>query len=373
MIKLLVTIGTRPEAIKMAPLLKRLKESPAFETLVCNTGQHRELLTPVLNFFNLNVDYNLETMAPGQSLHQLTASVISRIEPVLASCKPDMVLVHGDTTTSFATALAAFYSGMKVGHVEAGLRTYQKLAPFPEEINRHLTSVISDMHFAPTVTAAKNLQKEGVTSQVHITGNTVIDALMDGLKLVNETAPEILHLKKLINPDQKLILFTGHRRENFGAGFEEIFDALGSLLETRKNIQVIYPVHPNPLIKSVAEKYSKGSDSIHLIEPLSYGAFIWLMKQAWVIMTDSGGIQEEAPSLGKPVLVLREVTERPEAVEEGSVILVGTNKQKILHTAYRLLDDTAFYQQMSLKKNPYGDGNAAERIIDHIKQYFLVN
>ena len=366
--RLLVVIGTRPEAIKMAPLINRLGITNGIDCKVCNTGQHKDLLNPVLDFFKTRVDYSLDVMIPNQSLHQLTAAIISNIQFVFDDCLPDYVLVHGDTTTSFAVSLAAFYSRIKVAHVEAGLRTFNKLAPFPEEMNRSLTARLADVHFAPTPLAAQNLAKEGITQQVVVTGNTVIDALYDAIRLINEGDDEIVRLKQTIDFSKKIILFTGHRRENFGAGFEQIFEALKELTENRDDVQIVYPVHPNPNVKLLAEKYFANSEKIKLIAPLSYGPFTWLMQQSHMIMTDSGGIQEEAPSLGKPVLVLREVTERPEAVEAGTVLIVGTDKEKIKALTLRLLDDTNFYLGFSRKINPYGDGRASERIIIYLKE-----
>ena len=301
-------------------------------------------------------------MVPNQGLHGLTAAIIVHIKSIFEQFQPDYVLVHGDTTTSFAVSLAAFYSGIKVAHVEAGLRTFNKQAPFPEEINRSLTARLADVHFAPTPLAAQNLAKEGITQQVIVTGNTVIDALYDAIQLMDVENDEIVKLKQTIDFSKKLILFTGHRRENFGAGFEQIFEALMEITENRDDVQIVYPVHPNPNVKLLAEKYFADSEKIKLIPPLSYGSFTWLMQQSYLIMTDSGGIQEEAPSLGKPVLVLREVTERPEAVEAGTVLIVGTDKEKIKSYTLQLLDDTNFYQEFSRKINPYGDGKASERI-----------
>jgi len=366
--KVLVVIGTRPEAIKMAPLIKKLGKVDGIVCKVCNTGQHKDLLNPILDFFKTGVDYSLDVMLPKQSLHQLTANIITSIQFVFDEYLPDYVLVHGDTTTSFAVSLAAFYSGIKVAHVEAGLRTFNKQAPFPEEINRSLTARLADVHFAPTPLAAQNLAKEGITQQVIVTGNTVIDALYDAIQLMDVENDEVVQLKQTIDFSKKLILFTGHRRENFGAGFEQIFAALKELTENRDDVQIVYPVHPNPNVKLLAEKYFAHSEKIKLIAPLSYGPFTWLMQQSYLIMTDSGGIQEEAPSLGKPVLVLREVTERPEAVEAGTVLIVGTDKEKIKSYTLQLLDDTNFYQEFSRKINPYGDGKASERIIIYFKE-----
>ncbi len=372
-IRILIVIGTRPEAIKMAPLISRIRKEPFFHISVCNTGQHTDLIDGVLDFFSITTDYQLSTMADNQGLYQLTASVIKEMQAVLEDARPDMVLVHGDTTTSFAASLAAFYYGSMVGHVEAGLRTYHKISPFPEEINRHLTGVIADVHFAPTNFAASNLNREGITENVFITGNTVVDALFDAIERVDESSGEIEGLKHIIGDDEKkIILFTGHRRENFGQGFEEIFSALHTITEENKNLLIVYPVHPNPMVKEAAERYFGKEDSqIRLIAPVTYGAFTWLMKRAYLIMTDSGGIQEEAPSLGKPVVVLRDTTERPEAVAAGTVIITGTNREKIISTTQKLLNDPAAYRQMASINNPYGDGKAAERIITHLKQFFL--
>lgn len=366
--KILLVIGTRPEAIKMAPVIRRLSKVASIECRVCNTGQHQDLLDPVLNFFNIQVHYSLGVMKPNQTLHQLTASIITQLQPVLDEYQPEYVLVHGDTTTSFAAALAAFYSGVKIAHVEAGLRTFNKKAPFPEEINRSLTARLADVHFAPTRLAAENLLQEGIENNLLVTGNTVIDALYEALELIDEHDNTITALKAQIDFSKKIILFTGHRRENFGQGFEQIFAALKEITEQRTDIQIVYPVHPNPNVKLLAEKYFAGSTAIQLIAPLSYGPFTWLMQQSYMIMTDSGGIQEEAPSLGKPVLVLREVTERPEAVKAGTVLLVGTDKEKIKSFTLQLLDDTDFYQEFSKKINPYGDGKASERIVDYLVQ-----
>ncbi len=363
--KLLLVIGTRPEAIKMAPLIRRLQTEKNISFEICNTGQHKDLLDPVLEFFGINVNHNLNIMLPNQSLHQITASIITNIKPIIETYMPDYVLVHGDTTTSFASALAAFYSGTKIAHIEAGLRTFDKYAPFPEEINRSLTARLADVHFAPTNSSESNLLKENVTSNIIVTGNTVIDALLDAVDLVNEASPEIVLLKsKLININKKIILFTGHRRENFGDGFESIFSALTKLTSQRNDIVVVYPVHPNPNVKLLAEKHFKHNPNVLLIDPLSYGPFVWLLQKTYIILTDSGGIQEEAPSLGKPVLVLREVTERPEAVDAGTVILVGTDTEKMISITNNLLDDKNLYTRMSELNNPYGDGKASDRIIN---------
>lgn len=365
--KLLLVIGTRPEAIKMAPIIKRLNEQNVLEFKVCSTGQHMELLSSILNFFDIQIDYNLNIMKHNQGLSAITASIIINFNDVIDDYKPDYVLVHGDTSTSFVSALSAFYCGVKIAHVEAGLRTFIKNSPFPEEMNRTLTARLSDIHFAPTKSSERNLKSEGIFKNIHVTGNTVIDALFDAIDLIDENHPEILNIQNKIDLNKRIVLFTGHRRENFGDGFDSIFNALSTLTQQRDDIIVIYPVHPNPKVKVIAEKFFKNNSKIFLINPLSYGPFIWLLRKAHIVLTDSGGIQEEAPSLGKPVLVLRDVTERPEAVQAGTVILVGTDGSKLIQLTNRLLDDKNFYTKMSELINPYGDGKASERIIN----YFL--
>ena len=346
----------------MAPLLLKFKESSEFKVALCNTGQHKDLLDPILTFFKIKADYNLDVMKPNQSLHQLTASILLSTKIVYDDFKPDYVLVHGDTTTSFAASLSAFYNNIKVAHIEAGLRTFNKRAPFPEEINRSINGRLADIHFAPTESSKNNLIKEDIdASTVIVTGNTVIDALLASLNLV--PLDRIKDLQNLIE-NKKVILFTGHRRENFNGGFEEVFRCLADLTECRDDTLIIYPVHPNPNVKLLAQQYFKNSKKIILIDPLDYGEFVWLMEKSYLIITDSGGIQEEAPSLGKPVLVIREVTERPEAVVSGTVILVGTDYEKIMVNTNKLLDDQAFYSKMASIINPYGDGKASERIIN---------
>jgi len=372
--KLLLVIGTRPEAIKMAPLIRRLKHQDKIDFKVCCTGQHKDLLDPIVEFFNLDLDYNLNIMSVNQGLNGLTSSIITCIKPVYDEYRPDFVLVHGDTTTSFASALAAFYSGIKVAHVEAGLRTFNKNSPFPEEMNRTLTARLADIHFSPTNSSMQNLLNEGISENVIVTGNTVIDALYDAIELIDENDQEVLNLKNKIDfENKKIILFTGHRRENFGDGFESIFSGLAKILKNRSDIIIVYPVHPNPNVKLVAEKYFKNNPNILLIKPLSYGPFIWLLKKSHLILTDSGGIQEEAPSLGKPVLVLRELTERPEAVTAGTVILIGTDEAKLIETTTKLLEDETFYKKMSELINPYGDGKASERIINYFLETLKIN
>jgi UDP-N-acetylglucosamine 2-epimerase (non-hydrolysing) len=369
MIKNLIIFGTRPEAIKMAPLVKEfIKNNAVFETKVCVTAQHREMLDQVLDFFEIIPDYDLNLMKPNQNLYTLTTDIILGLKPVLEEYKPDYVYVHGDTTTSMAASIAAFYAGTKVCHVEAGLRTHDKLSPFPEEVNRQVTGRIADYHFAPTIQSKNNLLQEKVSdNSIIITGNTVIDALLESSVKVRDIENiEIEQLKAIVDNTKKLILVTGHRRENHGQGFIDICGALKEIALTNKDVQIIYPVHLNPNVKEPVYKILGAIDSIHLIDPLAYPAFVWLMNQSHLIITDSGGVQEEAPSLGKPVLVMRDTTERPEAVDAGTVILVGTDKEKIVNHCNDLLRNTHRYQQMSALHNPYGDGRACQRIVKHI-------
>lgn len=366
--KLLLTFGTRPEAIKMAPLAIALQKfSDEFETRICLTAQHREMLDQVMDFFDIKPDYDLDLMRPGQNLYSLTASIIEEMKPVLEGFEPDYVFVHGDTTTSMAAALAAFYAGCKVAHVEAGLRTFNKWTPFPEEMNRSLTGRLADVHFTPTITSQNNLLMENIEEeQIVITGNTVIDALNIGLDLIEQKEPEsVRDLKKRLPLNKPMILVTGHRRENHGQGFLNICEALKEIA-LNEDVEIIYPVHLNPKVQIPVYDLLSDIENIHLIEPQPYEAFIWLMNKAKIIITDSGGVQEEAPSLGKPVLVMRDTTERPEAVHAGTVILVGTNKDKIIEETRELLHDKVKYVDMASVHNPYGDGNACERIIEFL-------
>lgn len=353
----------------MAPLVKEFKKNRNFETRVCVTAQHREMLDQVLDFFEIIPDYDLDLMKPNQTLYTLTADIITELRPVLEDFKPDYVYVHGDTTTSTATALAAFYSGAKVCHVEAGLRTHNKWSPFPEEMNRQLTGRIADFHFAPTQQSYNNLINEGtVAENIIVTGNTVIDALFESANKVDVIDdPEIEKLKSLVDTSKKLILVTGHRRENHGQGFINICEALKEIALSHADVQIIYPVHLNPNVQKPVYEILGNISNIHLIDPLAYPAFVWLMNKSYLIITDSGGVQEEAPSLGKPVLVMRDTTERPEAVEVGTVILVGTNTRKIIAEAHSLLTDTNRYISMSSLHNPYGDGKACARIVEFIE------
>lgn len=370
MIKNLIVFGTRPEAIKMAPLVKEFKKNNVdFETRVCVTAQHREMLDQVLDFFEIVPDYDLDLMKPNQNLYTLTANIIVELKSVLEDFNPDYVYVHGDTTTTMAASIASFYSGAKVCHVEAGLRTHDKRSPFPEEINRQVTGRIADYHFAPTEKSKNNLLKEGVPEEsILVTGNTVIDALLESSSIVSSIDNnEIKYLNEIVDVNKKLILVTGHRRENHGQGFINICEALKEIASKNSDVQIIYPVHLNPNVTKPVYDILSGVNNIMLIEPLAYPAFVWLMNQAYIIITDSGGVQEEAPSLGKPVLVMRDTTERPEAVEAGTVILVGTDTDKIVSECFNLLDNTHIYQKMSELHNPYGDGKACERIVKFVK------
>jgi UDP-N-acetylglucosamine 2-epimerase (non-hydrolysing) len=367
--KNLIVFGTRPEAIKMAPLVKKFQENSDFETKVCVTAQHREMLDQVMDFFDIKPDYDLNLMKKGQNLYDLTADIIVGLKSVLEEYQPDYVYVHGDTTTSMAAGLAAFYFGAKVCHVEAGLRTYNKRSPFPEELNRQLTGRISDYHFAPTITSKANLLSENIDEKsVIITGNTVIDALFISTKKVESFENEEIKLvQKIIDPSKKIILVTGHRRENHGEGFERICIALKTIIEQNPDVQIIYPVHLNPNVSNTVYAILDGVQGVELISPLSYPAFVWLMNKSYLIITDSGGVQEEAPSIGKPVLVMRDTTERPEAVEAGTVVLVGTDVNAILSHCEKLLYDKEHYNFMCSLSNPYGDGMASERIVDFMK------
>lgn len=372
MIKNLIIFGTRPEAIKMAPLVKEFqKHDELFDTKVCITAQHREMLDQVLTFFEITPDFDLDLMKPNQNLYVLTADILINLKPVLESFKPDYVFVHGDTTTTMATSLATFYAGAKICHVEAGLRTFNMQSPFPEEMNRSVTGVVSNLHFAPTKTSKNNLIAENKSEEdIIITGNTVIDALSYSVEKVNTPTfqdQEIEQLKIVLNDDKKLILVTGHRRENHGDGFIRICEALKEIALEHSDCQIIYPVHLNPNVQKPVYDLLSDINNIDLISPLSYPAFVWLMEKSYLIITDSGGVQEEAPSLGKPVLVMRDTTERPEAVNAGTVLLVGTDKQKIIDEAHRLLEDNNAYLAMSTLLNPYGDGKACSKIVEHIR------
>lgn len=363
--KVLVVFGTRPEAIKMAPLIHLLREQK-ISIEICLTAQHRAMLDSVMHFFDIKATYDLDLMLPNQTLNQLTSRIFASLDSVLETSKPDIVLVHGDTTTSVVAAWAAFHRGIKVGHVEAGLRTYNKHAPFPEELNRQVTSKIADFHFAPTLLARQHLLNEGVSKEtITLTGNTVIDALLLGIQKLDKgyVSADLAMVKPLVDKGKKMILVTGHRRENFGQGFESLCAALKTIAQ-RNDVQIIYPVHLNPNVQGPVQQFLGTEPNIKLIPPVDYPAFIYLMSQSYLILTDSGGVQEEAPSLGKPVLVFREVTERPEAVEAGTSKIVGMSYSKIVNEVNALLDNTVVYEQMKQAKNPYGDGHAAQRIVD---------
>lgn len=360
--KVMTVFGTRPEAIKMAPVVQSLLAHPEIETKVCLTAQHREMLDQVVDLFKLPVDYDLDIMRSGQSLYDITSRVLRGLEEVLEKEKPDYVLVHGDTTTTFTASLAAFYRQIKVGHVEAGLRTGDLAAPFPEEANRQLTGVLASLHFAPTETARENLLRENKKDEnIFVVGNTVIDALLSTVKKDYTFEDEEI---QAIEEHKRVILVTTHRRENLGAPMHYVYRALRRLVETVPDTEVVFPVHRNPLVREAVEEELDGAAGIHLVEPMEYEPFTNLMARSALVLTDSGGIQEEAPSLGKPVLVLRDTTERPEAVEAGTVKLVGTGEEKIYQTAYRLLTDEAAYHAMAEAVNPYGDGRSAGRIVE---------
>lgn len=369
-IKVLLVFGTRPEAIKMAPLYTQLiSNKKIFDTKVCVTAQHREMLDQVLKIFNVKVDFDFNIMKKKQTLATITSSIIKKLDAVIKEINPDYVFVHGDTTTTLASSLACFYNKIKLCHVEAGLRTYNKFSPFPEEINRKLTSSLADYHFAPTENSKVNLINEDIPqNKILVTGNTVIDSLlMVKEKLKEYDSKVVKSLKKLIN-NHKIVLVTGHRRENFGEGFINICSAIKIIAQTQPNIKIIYPVHLNPNVQDPVSKHLSSIENIILTDPLEYIDFIWLMNRSSIILTDSGGIQEEAPSLGKPVLVLRNTTERPEAVEKGTVKLVGTDVDKIVNTTIKLLNDEKLYRKMSGLHNPYGDGKSCKRIVDFIKR-----
>ena len=368
--RILIIFGTRPEAIKMAPVVKALQADAAFEVKVCVSAQHREMLDQVLTLFAITPDYDLDVMKPGQTLFEVTSAILLGMRAVLAEAKPELVLVHGDTTTAFAAALAASYEKIPVGHVEAGLRTHDRAAPFPEETNRVLVGALASIHFAPTETARQNLLREGIAPErIHVTGNTVIDALLATVKTLE--ADTVLDAQfAVFDRSKRMLLVTGHRRENFGKGFEQMCEAF-TTLTARGDVEIVYPVHLNPNVQEPVLRLLGGNKHIHLIAPQEYRAFVYLMHRAHLIITDSGGIQEEAPSLGKPVLVMRDVTERPEAVDAGTVKMVGTDANAIAAAANLLLDDAAAYSAMSRAHNPYGDGTTAARIAQILVRQLL--
>lgn len=368
-IKIFTIFGTRPEAIKMAPLVKELEKREGIVSKVCVTAQHREMLDQVLNYFDIKTDYDLNIMKSKQTLTGITTKVLEGLEEVFEEEKPDMILVHGDTTTTFGGALAAFYKQIKVGHVEAGLRTFDKYFPFPEEMNRKLTGALADIHFAPTVGSKNNLLREGVKEEdIYVTGNTVIDAMEHTVK--EEYVFETEELNHIDFNKKKVIMITAHRRENWGEGIENICTALKTIVEENKDVELVYLVHLNPVVKDVVYKHLNDKERVHLLIPQDTKETHNLMNKCFMVMTDSGGLQEEAPHLGKPVLVLRDVTERPEAVEAGTVKLVGTDVETIIKEANDLIRNKEAYEKMSKSVNPYGDGKASERIVDAIEKYF---
>ena len=368
--KTLCIFGTRPEAIKMAPVALALTKDDRFDAKTCVTGQHREMLDQVLSLFEITPDFDLNIMRPGQDLTDITTRILQELKPILTEFKPDVILVHGDTATTFAASLAAYYQQIPVVHVEAGLRTGDIYSPWPEEGNRKLTAALTNLHLAPTENSAKNLLKENISpDNIVVTGNTVIDALLEVVDKLNNYQSLQEKLQKrfsFLDENKKLILITGHRRESFGKGFENICEALVEIAKQHEDIQIVYPLHLNPNVREPANRLLNKTKNIHLIEPLDYLPFVYLMNQAYIILTDSGGIQEEAPSLGKPVLVMRNTTERPEAVDAGTVKLVGTNKNNIIEEVNLLLTNINAYNNMAFAHNPYGDGKASQKIIDAI-------
>ena len=372
--KILIVFGTRPEAIKMAPLVKALSNNSNFSVKVCVTAQHRQMLDQVLDLFDIRPDYDLDLMKPGQSLNEITGQILIKLKPVLVSFRPDLVLVHGDTATTISASLAAYYEQIDVGHVEAGLRTGDMYSPWPEEINRKLTGAIAKMHFAPTQVSRDNLLNEGIPSdKICVTGNTVIDALFstrDRIQKSEKLQQKLSTSLDMLDFSKNIILVTGHRRENFGSGFEQVCKALAGLAKQRKDVEIIYPVHLNPNVQEPVNKYLADYRNIHLIPPLDYLPFVYLMMRSKLILTDSGGIQEEAPSLGKPVLVMRDTTERPEALVAGTVRLTGTNAEAIQREVNELLNQPEKYKRMSLASNPYGNGQACDKIIEFMENTY---
>jgi UDP-N-acetylglucosamine 2-epimerase (non-hydrolysing) len=364
--KVLVVFGTRPEAIKMAPVIRELKQVQDIETQVLVTAQHREMLDQVLHLFAIEPDHDLDLMREGQDLYSITTGVLNGVREVLEKERPELVVVHGDTTTTFAASLAAFYQRIPVAHVEAGLRTYNKYSPFPEEINRSLTARLADLHFAPTDLNRDNLLRESIGDlKIWVTGNTVIDALMQTIRPGFDFGPELAQ----VDFNRRIILLTTHRRENWGGRMEQIYLAMLDLLKAFEDIEIVFPVHKNPIVRDLAQSMLGESKRVHLIEPLEYEPFANLMNQSYLVLTDSGGMQEEAPSLGKPVLVLRDTTERPEAVKAGTVKLIGTNRERVFKEAHELLSKQLEYHKMARAVNPYGDGKAAGRIVKVIIEF----
>ena len=368
--KIMSVFGTRPEAIKMAPLVKELGKYDDLESICCLTGQHREMLDSVMEIFKLQADFDLNIMEKRQTLSTITTKTLLGMERVMEQCKPDMILVHGDTSTTFAGALAAFYHQVPVGHVEAGLRTYDKYSPFPEEMNRTLVGDIADLHFSPTRANAENLRRESVAGEIFITGNTAIDAMGYTVKTDRKFQNELLN--RLDFEHHRIIAVTCHRRENYGKPMEDIMSAIAEVVRTHEDVEVVYPVHLSPVVRECAQKYLGGKERIHLIEPLDVEEMHNLLARCFMVMTDSGGLQEEAPALGKPVLVMRRETERPEAIAAGTAKLAGVTYEGVLAEANRLLDDPAAYQAMAKAVNPYGDGHACRRIAQAIRWHFCL-
>ena len=372
--KVLVCFGTRPEAIKLAPLVKEFFKRPAFSTRVCVTAQHREMLDQVLELFEIRPDHDLNLMSPGQTLEELTRAILRSVTEVLLAEKPELVVVQGDTTTAFAAGLAAFYQAIEVVHVEAGLRTKDKHAPFPEEMNRKMVSCLADWHFAPTERAREALLREDYPAErVFAVGNTVIDALTEVVERTRQRDAEIRSSVPMIDCNRRLLLITGHRRENFGEGFRNICGAVRRIAQNNPDMEIVYPVHLNPAVQKPVKSTLGGLGNVHLIPPQDYLRFVWLLDRSAIVLTDSGGVQEEAPSLGKPVLVMRKATERPEAVEAGVAKLVGTDPELIVSAVQTLIDDAEEYRKMSRSQNPYGDGTSSGRIVDILENGFDSN
>jgi len=370
--KILFIFGTRPEAIKMAPVIKESKKHPELEVKICVTGQHRQMLNQVLKFFEIYPDFDLNIMKPNQTLFDITANGLKSLEPILEEYQPNLIFVQGDTTTAFIGALAGFYKKIKVAHIEAGLRSGQKYSPFPEEINRTLIGHISDYHFAPTKKAIQALELESINKNVYKVGNTVIDALLLSLKKIKKQGDkEYLKFYNKVDFSKRIILVTGHRRESFGKSFENICYAIKDIVDKFHDVEVVYPVHLNPNVSKPVYDILSNHPRIHLFQPVEYPQMIWLMSKSYLVLTDSGGIQEEAPTLGKPVLIMRENTERTEGIEAGTAILVGTNQKNIFKQARKLLTDHKLYKKMSRTNNPYGDGTASKKIIGYVKKIKL--
>ncbi len=367
--KVIFIFGTRPEAIKMAPLIKAFKANDSLDVVVAVTGQHKEMLYQVLNFFEIKPNYDLELMQPNQTIYDITSRALLGLKPILDNEKPDLIFVQGDTTTAFVGALAGYYNQIQVAHLEAGLRSGDMYSPFPEEGNRILAGHLATWHFAPTNRAVKNLNQEGISKNVYNVGNTVIDALLLGLDILKKgDTSEIERLFAGIDLSKRVILVTGHRRESFGKPFENMVGAIKKIAAKYEDVEIIYPVHLNPNVRGIVNQELSNTANIHLIEPLDYPALIWLMEKSYFVLTDSGGIQEEAPTLGKPVLVMREVTERQEGVEAGTAKLVGTNKEVILKEAFELLDNSKAYDKMAKAVNPYGDGTTSKQVLEIINK-----